>query len=162
MNCCESQTCPEDVHKTISICGGLSCRAQSHPVTLKTMLLMLKPDFFDQVGDAQYRFCASPDCPVVYFSDNRHFTIDDLRIRVGLKEKDDPIPLCYCFGFSEEDVREEIRAQGRTTISYRIKSLVKDGMCACEERNPSGTCCLGDVARVVERLTQENKWKKDI
>ena len=107
MNCCESQTCPEDVHKTISTCGGLSCQAQSHPVTLKTILLMLKPEFFDQVSDPQYRFCASPSCPVVYFSDNRHFTIDDLRVRVGLKEKDDPIPLCYCFGFSEEDVRED-------------------------------------------------------
>jgi hypothetical protein len=65
MNCCEPQTCPEDVHKTISICGGLSCRAQSHPVTLKTMLLMLKPDFFDQVGDSQYLFCASPTRRVV-------------------------------------------------------------------------------------------------
>src|SRR6516165_8477916 len=102
------------------------------------MLLMLKPEFFDQLGDSQYRFCASPDCPVVYFSDDRRFTIDDLRIRVRLQAKDDPVSLCYCFGLSEEDVREEIRTQGRTTILDRLKSLVKDGMCACEERNPSG------------------------
>jgi hypothetical protein len=121
------------------------------------MFLMLKSQFLDRVGDRQYRFCASPDCPVVYFSKDRYFTIDDLRVRVGLKAKDDPVPLCYCFGFSNEDVRDEIRTQGRTTILQRIKSLVKDGMCACEERNPSGTCCLGDVARVIECLMQEKK-----
>ena len=157
MNCCESQTCPEDVHRTVSMYGSLSCPARGRPVTVRTMLLMLKPEFFDQLGDRQYRFCASPDCPVVYFSDDRRFTIDDLRIRVGLKAKDDPVPLCYCFGLSEEDVREEIRTQGRTTILDRLKSLVKDGMCACEERNPSGACCLGGVARVVERLMREKK-----
>ncbi len=121
------------------------------------MLLMLRPEFFDQVGGSQYRFCASSDCPVVYSSDDRSFTTSDLRIRVGLKEKDDPIPLCYCFGFSEKDVRQEIAVKGRTIIRDRIKSLLKKGMCACEERNPSGACCLGEVARVVERLMQERK-----
>src|SRR5262249_26483561 len=131
--------------------------AQSHPVTVRTMLLMLKPEFFDQVGDREYSFCASQDCPVVYFSEDRRFMLDDLRVRVGLKEKGDAIPLCYCFGFSKEDVREEIRTQGRTTIFHRIKSLVKNAMCACAERNPSGACCLGDVARVVERLMHEKK-----
>jgi hypothetical protein len=75
------------------------------------MILMLKPEHFDQVGESQYRFCASPDCPVVYFSSEHSFTTDDLRIRVGLKEKVDPIPLCYCFGFHEQDLRNEIKAE---------------------------------------------------
>ena len=157
MNRCECRTCPQDAHETVSVCGGLACHAQSRPVTARTMLLMLKPEFFDQVGDRRYRFCASPDCPVVYFYEDHRFTVNDLRVRVGLKEKHDPIPLCYCFGFNDEDVRREFRTQRRTTILDRIKSLVKEGMCACEERNPSGTCCLGDVARVVERLMQEEK-----
>ena len=110
------------------------------------------------MGDCQYRFCGSPDCQVVYFSDDRRFTADDLRVRVGLKGKAVPVPLCYCFGFSDEYVRDEIRTLGRTTILHRIQSLVKDGVCACEERNPSGKCCLGDVTLVVERLMKEKKW----
>lgn len=119
------------------------------------MLLMLKPERFDQVGESQYRFCASPDCPVVYFSRERSFTTGDLRTRVGLKEKDGPIPLCYCFGFYEQDVREEIEAKGNTTIPQRISALIREQMCACEERNPSGACCLGEVNKVVKRLTKE-------
>src|SRR5437016_10114248 len=121
MNCCESQTFPDEGHRTNATCGGLSCQGQSHSVTLRTMFLMLKPEFFDQVGERQYRFCAFPNCSVVYFSHDRFFTTSDLRIRVGLKEEDDRIPLCYCFGFNEEDARHEIAAKGHTTICHRIK-----------------------------------------
>jgi hypothetical protein len=121
------------------------------------MLLMLKPEFFDQVGENQYRFCASPECPVVYFSRARSFSIGDLRVRVGLKEKDGPIPLCYCFGFSEEAAREEIQSKGHTAIPQRIAELIRERMCACELRNPSGACCLGEVTQAVKRLMKEAK-----
>jgi hypothetical protein len=131
------------------------CQGPSRSVTLKTMLLMLKPNCFDQIGRNQYRFCASSDCPVVYFSGDHSFTAADLRIRVGMKEKAGPIPLCYCFGFYEQDVKDEIENEGRTTIPQRISALVKERMCACEERNPSGACCLGEVTKAVKRLMKE-------
>jgi hypothetical protein len=51
-------------------------------------------------------------------------------VRVGLKEKLDPIPLCYCFGFDEADAREEISHTGQTSIPQRIATLLKQGMCA--------------------------------
>ncbi|MBI3759400.1 MAG: hypothetical protein HY269_06555, partial [Deltaproteobacteria bacterium] len=64
--------------------GCLSCKGPSRPVTLRTMLLMVKPELFAQVGECEYRFCASQDCPVVYFSGEHSFTTGDLRVRVGL------------------------------------------------------------------------------
>ena len=134
-----------------------SCHGLSRAVTRRTMLLMLKPQFFDKVGENQYRFCASPDCSVVYFSSERSFTTSDLRIPVGLKEKDAPIVLCYCFGFSEDQAREEIAIKGRTTIPQCIAALIGQGICACEERNPSGACCLGEVTETVKRLMKEAK-----
>jgi Zinc binding domain len=156
MNCCvESNASPVQVSPTDPRRGCLSCDGQSRPVSLRTMLLMLKPELFDQVEESQYRFCASPHCPAVYFSKERFFSTSDLRVRVGLKEKDGPIPLCYCFGFSEQSVREEIGAKGHTTIPQRITGLIKERMCACEERNPSGACCLGEVAKAVKRLMKE-------
>ena len=156
MNCCaESEIFPVELQSTGSQRDCSSCNGQSRPVTLRTMLLMLKPEIFDQVGESQYRFCASPDCSVVYFSRERSFTTGDLRVRVGLKEKDGPIPLCYCFGFSEQAVREEIAAKGHSLIPQRITALIKERMCACEERNPSGACCLGEVTQAVKRLMKE-------
>jgi hypothetical protein len=124
-------------------------------VTHRTVILMLRPECFDQMGESPYRFCVSPDCPVVYFSRDRSFAIRDLRIRVGLKEKTGPIPLCYCFGFTEQAVREEIEAKGSTTIPQRITAFIKARLCACEERNPSGACCLREVTQAVKRLTKE-------
>lgn len=134
-----------------------ACLASSHPVSRRTMLLMLRPEFFDRVGEAEYRFCLLPDCDIVYFggSDGPSFTTEHLRVRVGLKEREDPIPLCYCFDFYERDLREEMSKTGGTTIPQRIRALVKNGMCACGVRNPSGICCLGEVDRAAKTLMRE-------
>lgn len=129
----------------------------SRPVARRTILLMLKPELFDRVGVGEYRFCTDQDCRMVYFTEGGgpFFTTDDLRVRVGMKEKDDPIHLCYCFGFDESDARAEIALTGRCSIPQSIAALIKQGVCACPERNPSGACCLGEVNRAVKRLMTE-------
>jgi hypothetical protein len=118
------------------------------------MLLMLKPERFDQIVEGQYRFCGDAACRVVYFTDNggATFTTEDLRLRVAVKERLDPIPLCYCFGFDEADMRNEITATGQTRIPQLIAALIKEGLCACASRNPSGACCLGAVRWAAKRL----------
>jgi len=77
-------------------------------------------------------------------------------VRVGLKEREDPIPLCYCFGFDEADMREEIARMGASAIPQKISAMVKQGLSACEARNPSGACCLGEVTKTVTRLTRSS------
>lgn len=134
--------------------GCSRCGSASRPVTRRTVLLMLRPEVLDRAGAGEYRFCTGLDCRVVYFTEGGGpcFTTGDLRVRVGLKEKDDPVPLCYCFGFDEGGAREEIARTGQCSIPQRITGLIRQGMCACLERNPSGACCLGEVNRAVKRL----------
>jgi len=109
--------------------------------------------------NTQYYFCEAPGCDAVYFPlDTRAptFRRGDLIVRVGSKETADPIPICYCFGFTRKDIRKEIGETGRSTIPNRIKTEVKAGNCACEVKNPSGKCCLGDVMRTVkDKLSQK-------
>jgi hypothetical protein len=138
--------------------GCRKCGGASRPVARKTVLLMLKPELLDHATKAEYRFCSDPDCRVVYFSEHSDqiFTTSDLRVRVGLKEREGEIPLCYCFGFDEADAREEIMSTGLTSIPQRIAALIKQGMCACPARNPSGACCLGEVNKAVKRLMSES------
>jgi len=133
-------------------CGR--CRGEARPVSRKTVLLVIKPDLVAQEFSGSFRFCSTRDCPVVYFDDegNQQFTIDDLRIRVGLKVKEDPIPLCYCFGFDESHLREEMARTGQTTIPETISKLIRESLCACDARNPSGMCCLGEVNKTAKLL----------
>lgn len=134
------------------------CKGASRHVTRKTVLLMLKSELLNRVDQNDYRFCSDPNCSVVYFTETGEpaFITNDLRVRVGLKEKVDPIPLCYCFDFEEADAREEITHTGTSTIPQRIAALIKQKMCACPAKNPSGACCLGEVNKVIKRLlTQE-------
>ena len=130
------------------------CAGQGRPVSRKTILLMLKPELLDQAMSGSYSFCAARDCPVVYFEDkgSNQFTVDDLRVRVGIKVKDDPIPLCYCFGFEQSDIRDEIARTGNTTIPERVSKLIREGLCACDARNPAGVCCLGEVNKAAKLL----------
>ena len=136
-----------------------NCHGQGRPVSRTTMLLMLKPELLEQAMIGKYSFCSARDCPVVYFEErgSRRFTIDDLRVRVGLKAKEDPIPLCYCFGFDESHIRDEISRTGNSTIPERISRLIREGLCACEARNPLGMCCLGEVNKTANRLRDSSQ-----
>lgn len=100
-----------------------------------------------------YYFCDDLACDVVYFGANPGaplFRRADLWVRVGLKEKSDPIPICYCFGFTRQDIWDEIQQKGKSVIAEQIKAEVQAGRCACEVKNPSGKCCLGNVTKVIQ------------
>ena len=102
---------------------------------------------------AQYYFCEGTDCDIVYFASHPEapiFKRADLLVRVGAKETGDPVPVCYCFGFTRRDIEEEVARTARSTIAQRITAEVRAGNCACEVKNPSGKCCLGNVTRVVQ------------
>jgi NAD(P)H-nitrite reductase large subunit len=108
--------------------------------------------------NGQYYFCDSPDCDLVYFAFDPQapaFRREDLSVRVGVKETSNPIPICYCFGFTRQDIQEEIRATGQSTVAKRIAAEVEAGRCACHIKNPSGKCCLGDVARAMKATQRQ-------
>ena len=100
-----------------------------------------------------YFFCDAPDCDTVYVSasGDHLVTKDMLTVRVGIKEMDDPIPLCYCFGYDRKAVRDDIRVRGDTDIQKIITQRVRAGECRCEETNPSGGCCLGAVSKAIKQ-----------
>jgi len=100
----------------------------------------------------EYWLCRSQGCDVVYLSDKATFRKQDLKVRVGFKEQQDPIPLCYCFDYTRAEISRDLALHGETDIPERIKEEIQRGFCACEVKNPSGKCCLGDVNRAVKEL----------
>ncbi len=101
--------------------------------------------------------CEDSDCDVVYFGeDGTLLQTSDLRVSPSFKggpSRNDLV--CYCFLYSRQDIEDELRASGDTTIFDRITAEVKAGNCACEVRNPSGKCCLGDVKKAVQETREK-------
>ena len=122
------------------------------PVGRRTVERLVTPEARDALTPQPYYFCDAPDCDTVYISalGDHLITKNLLTVRVGIKETADPIPLCYCFGYDRQAVREDIRRQGDTDIQRVITRRVRAGECRCEETNPSGGCCLGSVARAIK------------
>jgi len=120
---------------------------------------MLKPELLERAMHGNYSFCSARDCSTVYFEveSGEQFTVNDLRIRVGLKVKGDPIPVCYCFGFDEKHIRDEIEQTGNTRVPEKVSRLIREGLCACDSRNPSGMCCLGELNKAANRLRETSQ-----
>ncbi len=134
------------------------CGREGQPVDQTTIDALLKPESLSQVNGGQYAFCETPDCPVVYYAaDGTAFEKHHVRVRVGLKETEDPVIVCYCFGVTERMIREEVQRTGRSSASARIRAEVKAGHCRCEVENPSGRCCLGEVRQAEKRAAAEIK-----
>ncbi len=122
------------------------------PVERITLGALLKPEARPRIPSGErFWFCLSPACEAVYYNSEAVFSKADLSIRVGIKESDEPKPLCYCFGFTEAAVVEDAKRHNPPAIPDFIKKQVKAGNCYCEVTNPQGSCCLGNVAAAVKK-----------
>lgn len=132
------------------------CGNRSKRVDIQTVKSLVRHLPFEMVP-AQYYFCEFPSCDVVYFPFDPTtpvFHQADLLVRVGAKDESDAGLVCYCFGVTRKAIREEIERTGGCTVGERIKAEVKVGNCACEVKNPSGKCCLGNVTRTIHAAHQ--------
>ncbi|GMR23882.1 MAG: copper chaperone Copz family protein [Acidobacteriota bacterium] len=152
-DCCK--VVPEPTAATDDRCRR--CGEKGRRVLRETMESLLKPEALEHLTDEPYYFDRTPECDVVYFSNEAesYFQKDELKVRVGLKETESPIPLCYCFGHTAESAREEIVSTGRSSVAESITAEVQAGNCSCEVKNPSGKCCLGDVNRAIGEIQKE-------
>jgi len=115
---------------------------------------LLKPESRPRIPlQEEFYFCRTTTCEVVYFRpEEALFRKEDLAVKVGLKEPNDPAaPVCYCFGWTPEKIWAEVQATGKSTVVDQIKAQVKAGNCYCEVTNPQGSCCLGNVASTIQK-----------
>lgn len=135
-----------------------SCPVDGAPgsrVPLATVRNLVRPEHRDaEEPEHQWYFCDRPDCEVVYFdASGRTIKKDCLKVSVGVKEKESPRTVCYCFNHTVESITEEIQSTGKSSVAASIAARVKAGECRCELLNPKGVCCLGDVNKVVKDIT---------
>jgi len=129
-----------------------ACGDAGREVDRITVKALLRPDALARLTAPAHRFCPRASCPVVYFGDGETFGRGDVAVPVFQKEAPGDRTLCYCFAIGEGDMLREIAETGRTTAAQRIRDHVQAGRCACEVRNPQGSCCLGNVVAAAKAL----------
>lgn len=104
-----------------------------------------------------YRFCPTPECMVVYYPEGGlPITRDQLRERVFQKEPAADVLVCYCFRYSVGLLQQSSSAE-RSAILADIVDGTRQGQCACELRNPQGSCCLANVRRLIGETPSEEQ-----
>lgn len=127
------------------------CDQKGKPIQGQTVKAMLSLTLHE-VKAEHYRFCRTESCPVVYYSvtDNQVFTTADVRERVYQKEpKEDDVLVCYCFNHTVFEIRKSSPEEGERILAD-INSGIMAGRCACDLRNPQGSCCLGNVQALLK------------
>ncbi|MGE0307994.1 MAG: hypothetical protein AB7N61_18525 [Acidimicrobiia bacterium] len=99
---------------------------------------------------------------MVFFLGTSFVDHDVVTAQVGSKAAGKPMPVCFCFAHTVEDLTADFwEHRGRSTIIAAVKAAVAGGQCACEYLNPTGRCCLVDVHRVVKQLRAEQLDQRD-
>lgn len=102
-------------------------------------------------AEAAWQHCPTVGCRVVYYLDDVTVEADAAITQVAHKATDRPVPVCFCFAHTADDLIADAAAHdGVSTIKAAIKQAVADGHCACEHLNPSTKCCLADIHRTLK------------
>ena len=129
------------------------CGKTAKPIQGQTVKALLSVSL-REVRDVDYLFCRTQTCPVVYFSPDGEqvFTVEQVRERVYQKEPDrDDVFVCYCFRHTVGHIRTTT-PETRVAIVDDINIGINAGQCACDLRNPQGSCCLGNVRGLIKRV----------
>ena len=124
-------------------------------VTLKALLAVP----LTEISDASYRFCKTPGCAIVYYAEDRTQRFDESALREVVFQKHpdgDDTFVCYCFRHTVGSIRREIEIKHSSTAVEFTTIGIQAGRCACDLRNPQGSCCLGNVRTVVERMLRKS------
>jgi len=136
--------------RKVGVCP--SCGVMGKKVGDETLEAMLTPEDHVRVGETPMRFCRTTDCRVGYFAAEGDLLIDADAIRVEVFQKSDSPQrlVCYCFEHRVSELRDEVARTGASKVPAEIAEMCKQGLDHCEETNPQGSCCLGNVNAVVK------------
>lgn len=144
-----AQRCCEGVGVVPAAPRCAECGSIGRTVPLLTLQALLVPHALERLAKVDYHFCAVPTCDTVFFGEAVVFRLDEITVPVFQKRPQGGRTVCYCLGIDEDTIRTEVEGHGTSASAERIRALVRDDRCACEVRNPQGTCCLGNVAAIV-------------
>lgn len=129
------------------------CGKKGKTVTQVTIESLVKNDLIKELKSTSgFKFCKERECELAYYNSQTNEIInkEDLTVSVGQKETCPERLLCYCFNHSAKDIEGDVIKNNKSTIFNDIKDKCKEEKDKCEENNPQGSCCLGNVSAVIK------------
>lgn len=120
------------------------CRSLGISVREETMAAQLRPEAQEQLGDVAW-FCPFPTCEVAYFDLFERVVTVDALIR-PVYPKNSEAPLCPCFGFTAEDIEQDL-AEGGVARTRALVEKSKTAEAHCVTASPTGHSCVAEVQR---------------
>ena len=143
------------------------CGGEGMKVVPLTLGAHLRAEDWNKI-DGSFYFCPSRECEVVYFSNSSgiYFTKGEVKTRVGIKEKEEPKPLCYCNRVTEEMLRRAILEEKCCSSVEEVQKVTRAGRGRwCVVTNPSGRCCewyLKDIiSEMLEKVSPKQRREKE-
>lgn len=126
-----------------------TCGIKGLPVKAITIKALTSEQWSDYNKITDGFYCTNPEDSTVYYIPDNNLVINklDLLVRVGLKEKVEPLLVCYCFQHTRSEIEQDFVKNNHSTIEDEIREKVRKDLCSCEILNPKGRCCLGDVRK---------------
>jgi copper chaperone CopZ len=133
-----------------------NCKSDGWRVLPLTVGVHVKEEFWGKV-DGNFYFCPHEDCEVVYFNEKEIFTKKHLKTRVGLKEREEPKPVCYCNRVTEEVLMDAAEKYGKER-ALEVTGAGKGKWCVVT--NPSGRCCEWYLHKLGFSVRSEERERK--
>lgn len=118
------------------------CGRLCSDVTPRTIRHHIRQAWQWEAQAGRYFYCGNPACAVVYFGDDGSVIPQTELHMPDAKQATADALVCHCFGVTVSDT------QCNPTARDFVFAQTRDRQCACEVRNPSGRCCLADLAKV--------------
>jgi len=133
------------------------CGEEAKGVLAKTLDALLTPKAKDRLDSLEgFYYCKTSTCRAIYFRGIEVLNQNDLSVSVGLKADAKVKNYCYCFGWTKEKMKEDIKQNGTSSAIADIQSKMKSLGCSCEVKNPSGKCCQVDVKKALKEILDED------
>lgn len=131
------------------------CKNKGKKVKLITLKSLLKAHALETLNakDTHY-FCTTEDCEIVYFDvNNKKYFVSDIKVAVHQKDDSVNTPICYCFDWTKEKIKQYVEKESTTNPIEHIRENIKENRCGCEVNNPQGSCCLGNVTKFINQIS---------
>jgi len=113
------------------------------------MLHQVRFPYNQSIQEDDYGFCSNKDCTTGYFSSA--ITIPKSQLQAF--QSNQIAMLCHCFDIAKSAYRAALADGTAEAMKAFVVQQTKNGLCACESRNPSGRCCLANFKKMEQEHT---------